>query len=115
MNPPQEQVAEEHAQRLGQFLIQFDDHWPVEQLLQLDRMPRVERPRRRPKRERPQNSQATVLPQHSSALELYALQFLGGVEKIGVLLPLGIVESKLLEFLVERLNQNVGYARAGKV
>src|SRR5262245_20113247 len=115
MNPPQKQVAQEHAQRLGQFLIQLDDDWPVQQILQLDWMPRVESAGCRTKRERPQNSQATVLPQHSSALELHSLQFLRRIEEVGILLPLSIVESKLLEFLVERLNQNVGYAWAGKV
>ena len=43
MNPAQNDFAEKDAERLGQFLIQLDDNRLVQELLQFEGMPRVER------------------------------------------------------------------------
>src|SRR5438094_7783112 len=43
VNPSQHNFTEEHPQRLGQFLIQFDDNRFFQQFLQVDRIPGIER------------------------------------------------------------------------
>src|SRR5258708_3741424 len=74
-------------------------------------MARVERTGGRAKSKSPDDSQTTVLPQHSPSLELHAIQFLGDIKKVGILLHLPVVKSKVFKLLVQRFNQNIGDTR----
>ena len=115
MDPPEQDVAQENAQWFGQFLIQFNDDWPVQQLLQLQRMPGVERAGGRAKGERAQDSLATVLPEHAPAPILHPVQFLGGIKEIRILLHLPVVKPEILKLFVQGFDQNVRHPGTGEM
>ncbi len=59
VNPPQQDVAEEHAQRFRQFLVQFDNDRFVQEIFQLERVPRIKCAPGGAKSKCPQNPKAT--------------------------------------------------------
>ena len=115
MNPAEQDVAQENTQGFEQLLIQFNDDRPVQQLLQLQRMPGVERAGGRAEGERAQDSLATVLPKHAPAPILHPVQFLGGIKEIRILLHLPVVKSEILKLLVQGFDQYIRHTRAGEV
>src|ERR1035441_9022409 len=115
MNPPEQDVAQEDAQGFGQFLVQFNDDRPVQQLLQFQWLPGVKRARSRAEGERAQDSEATVLPEHAPAAVLHPVQFLGGVKEVRILLYLPVVKSEFLKLFVQGFDQNVRHTGTGEM
>ena len=115
MNPPKHNVAEEDPQRFGQFLVEFDNDGLVKQFFKEQWMARVEGSGRRSEDERFEDTRTTVLPEHSAPPKLRALQLLVRVEEIRILLVLGFIDAKFLEFLVEQVDEDVGHTGAGKM
>jgi len=58
MNPPQEDLAQEHPERFGQFLVQLDDGRLLQHLFQADRVAGIEGPGGRAERKSPQDSES---------------------------------------------------------
>src|SRR5262245_40379841 len=115
MNPSKNDITEKYSQGFRQLLVQFDDRRLLQDLLQFDRMARIESAGGRPEDKRFQYARATVLPEHATAAKLQFVEFLAGVEEVGPFVWYTVVYAKLVELFVEHINENIGHTRTGDV
>src|SRR2546429_5444181 len=115
MNPPQLNFTEKNAQRLGQFLIQFNNQRLFEQFFQFDRITRIEGASGRAKGESFQNSGTGVLPEHSSSSKAHSFEELSSIKEVWPSCVPALIDFKLLKLFVEHLDEDVRHSRPGDV